>query len=255
MSKIRWTKSQQSRLSNAVRVFNTKITNYGKNPELKPYLPNKISVQDLKRRITTANDLNREIKSLQRLNKNTATPVVTGAGVKTTKYTIREAQIRINIINRRRKKLREKADVTPLKGTVGQIQDQNLQPRKLNLRRVPSKRFQQYIEDIYSQTYDSYMEKMNALYKDNYLKAFDEAFGKDYIFKKFIELIPKEVLSEMLFQDPVLTIDFVYGEEAVDMRIEQICSHMESYLSKNYKQLYEEIMEKYNNLLKDLKLE
>ena len=64
--RIKWRLQDRKTLARTVKNFNAKITRLEKkHPELKEFLPEKISVKDLKNNIETRQDFNRELKSLR----------------------------------------------------------------------------------------------------------------------------------------------------------------------------------------------
>ena len=101
---IKWRNKDKTRLSNTVRQLNAKITRtLKKNPELAPYLPERLTVQGLRDKIQTRQDFNREINSARRFLKPGAeTPVTSATGIRTTRWEKREVGIKVGVINRRR---------------------------------------------------------------------------------------------------------------------------------------------------------
>lgn len=105
---IRWRESDNAELSKAVKNFNAKVRRLAKkNPEIVDYLPETVSVRDIKRLIDTRQDLNRELNSLRRFSKRGAEEIVTipdtDYNLKTTKWQKEDMTRRVAVINRRRK--------------------------------------------------------------------------------------------------------------------------------------------------------
>lgn len=233
MSKWKWNKYYNSQLSKAVKSFNRKIDYYTKKG-IGEYLPDKVKVSSIKQRISSPEGLSREINALKSFNKSTAIPVITDQGIKTTKYQIEQLSQRTEIINQRRNEERERLQTPELKGTMGTIKQQNLQPRNININTVSMRHWKKFIEGIYNQTADDYIERLNAQYKANFLAALDEAFGsKAWLIKDIVGLININDLAQMLYDDPILSIDFIYGEEEQDLRIGGILNHLYDYMRQN----------------------
>jgi hypothetical protein len=100
-NKIRWNRSDTATLSWAVRNYNKKIREL-KTEENKLYLPEEISYKDIKENITTRRELNRNINSLKRFQREDAAELyVTQAGEQMTKWERRELGIQSRVAIRR----------------------------------------------------------------------------------------------------------------------------------------------------------
>lgn len=105
---IRWRESDNQELSKAVKNFNAKVRRLAKkNPEIADYLPETVSVRDIKRLVDTRQDFNREINSLRRFSQRGAEEIITipdtDYNLKTTKWQKEDMTRRTAVINRRRK--------------------------------------------------------------------------------------------------------------------------------------------------------
>ena len=111
---IKWRQVDNNKLSRKVKNFNAKRAKIIKKfPSMEEFLPDKMSVKELRKNIETRQDFNRVINSLNRFSqKNAEEPIVTKQGIKTTKYEIKEMSIKVATINRRRTAERKKADVS-----------------------------------------------------------------------------------------------------------------------------------------------
>lgn len=247
MAKWKWNKNYNKQLSSAVKSFNRKIDYYTKNG-IGEYLPDKVKVSLIKSRISSVEGLNRELQSLKDFNKSTAIPIITEKGVKTTKYQIDQLKQRTEIINQRRAEQRTRLKEPELRGTMGTIKQQNLQPRTINTNTVTMDHWKKFIEGIYNQTADDYIERLSRQYKENFLDALDTAFGqKAWLIRDLTELININDLAQMLYDDPILSIDFIYGEEDQDLRIGGILNHLYDYMQQNNITLDPEIISEIEN--------
>ena len=105
---IRWRESDQQELARVVKNFNAKVRRLAKkNPEIADYLPDTVTVKEIKGLIDTRQDLNRELNSLRRFSKRGAEEIVTipdtDYNLKTTKWQKEDMTRRVAVINRRRK--------------------------------------------------------------------------------------------------------------------------------------------------------
>lgn len=247
MANWKWNKNYNKQLTLAVKSFNRKIDYYSKKG-IGEYLPDKVKVSSIKSRISSIEGLNREIQSLKDFNKSSAIPITTEKGVKTTKYQLDQLKQRTEIINQQRAKERARLNEPELRGTMGTIKQQNLQPRNININTITMDHWKKFIEGIYKQTADDYIERLNRQYKSNFLDALDVAFGqKAWLIRDLVELININDLAQMLYDDPILSIDFIYGEEDQDLRIGGILNHLYDYMQQNNIILDSEIISEIEN--------
>lgn len=229
---INWRQKDVDKLKRVVKNYNNRITNIGKkHPELKEYLPNKITYSEVRNQIETRRTYNTWINRLNRFTSKSAQPIITKEGVKTTKYELREAQYALNSINRIRARERKKANVSSLKGTMGTIRDANLMPRKNNTQTIPTWKWDNYIKSLYNQSSEEWMRRQNQQYKDNFLSAINTEYGWiGSTLSSLVNQVPIDDLVQMLHDDPVLSIDFVYGEEDMVMRYNAMIDHLYDYV-------------------------
>ena len=105
---IKWTDADVKELNRVVRNFNAKVKRLAKqNPRQKSLLPDTVSAKDLKELINTRQDLNRELKALQRFSKRGSEEIVTidntDYNIRLTKWQRTEMNRRVGVINRRRR--------------------------------------------------------------------------------------------------------------------------------------------------------
>lgn len=204
-------------LARTVKNFNAKITRLEKkHPELKEFLPEKISVKDLKNNIETRQDFNRELKSLKRFSKKgVEKPVISKSGITTTLWEKKEVGYKVALLNRKRKAEREKANVSTEKGTMGTIENAGLNPKKYDINAIEPSSWERFKKNVEKQIKSSYFDEKKELYKKNYIKAFINVFGSGFIigFDSVLQKlkdIPADELVDLYYNDPVMELDFVY---------------------------------------------
>ena len=115
---IKWTRSDYSKLSSAVRQFNKKVNELEKLSEDSTYLPELKEYKELKDRIVSRRELNRVIRSLKRFNiEKNQQLVETPVGEELTKWELKE----INLAKRRaiRNLTLEKFKIETSKQSIG----------------------------------------------------------------------------------------------------------------------------------------
>lgn len=232
-SKIKWRKSDEQELAKAVRKFNAKRTRLiNKFPEMEDFLPERLSVKDIKGDITTRNEFKNQIKSIERfMRKGAEKPIITETGIKTTAYEKKEVGIKVRAINVRKAHERKKADVSTEKGTMGTIRANNLLPKKYDIDKIKKSDWKKFKESVEKQNKDSYTDERYDRYKENYLKGLDNAFGaRATRLKQMIEKIPPDVLVQMYYDEPILQIDFIYDPIEMEAKIEAMEENLLDYI-------------------------
>lgn len=229
---IKWRNKDKTRLSNTVRQFNAKITRMlKKNPELAPYLPERLTVQGLRDKIQTRQDFNREIKLARRFLKPGAeTPVTSATGIRTTRWEKREIGIKVGVINRRRNRELKKMNPTTDKGTMGTIRENNLRPKKYDIDKIKASDWDMFVYGVEKQIMSGYTAQKNEVYKQNFIKAVKTAFGsKGTEIVEMAQSIPADILVELYYNDPVLQVEFIYNPLEMQIKIDNIVEHLEPY--------------------------
>lgn len=229
---IKWRNKDKTRLSNTVRQFNAKITRtLKKNPELAPYLPERLTVQGLRDKIKTRQDFNREVNSARRFLKPGAeTPVTSATGIRTTKWEKREVGIKVGVINQRRNRELKKMNPTTEKGTMGTIRENNLRPKKYDIDKIKASDWDMFVYGVEKQIMSGYTAQKNELYKQNFIKGVKTAFGsKGTEIVEMAQSIPADILVELYYNDPVLQVEFIYNPLEMQIKIDNIVEHLEPY--------------------------
>lgn len=215
---IKWTKSQQKKLSTAVGKFNAKITReIKKNPQLAEYLPTRKSVTELRKNIKSSAELNRTLKEIDRIfRKDALKPVETKRGIKTTNYQIKELKLKINRMNKMREKQRKDLPDDPeYKGILGDIKKNALNPKKVDFDKLTPQGWDAFVRKIEEQSSDRYFPKRMEQYKDNYIKALTNELGPIAAKSGIVEIVkslsPKEI-SEAYYSSSLLSITLIYAD-------------------------------------------
>nr|DAO26671.1 MAG TPA: DNA terminal protein [Caudoviricetes sp.] len=232
---IKWHESDEKELAKAVRKFNAKRTRLLKQvPELEDFLPDKLNVQDIKRETKTRSDFNKTLNSINRfMRKGAEKPIVTEQGVKTTQYEKNELQIKIRTINQRRAAERKRANVSTEKGTMGTIQANNLNPKKVDINKVKKSDWKKFVESVEKQSKDIYQKEKYDRYKENFIKGLQNAFGeKADQLVSMVEQIDPATLTQMYYDNPIIQIDFIYDPIEMQAKIEAMEEHLQGYLDQ-----------------------
>lgn len=232
---IKWTAAQRKKLSAAVSKFNAKITRERKkNPELAPYLPSKLSVSNLREKITTANDLNRLVSSVNRIFKADALkPIVNKHGVVTTVYELNEAKVAVRKINRDRDKERKVIVGTPeYQGTSASVRANTLSPKKIDFENATTESWLKFIESVEKQMYDKYSNERKLRMRDNYITAINEnlnSLGQPIV--DLVASIPIDTFVSGVLNDSELSFDMPYSQYAPETTVSIILEHWEAYIN------------------------
>ena len=228
-ARIRWTNSQVARLEKAVRSFNSALGwSKRKKPSSTTYLPYSASFKELKSSIQSARELNNVVNSLLRGGSaDSFTLTQNKAGVITTKWKQREAQIAFNVQEQKKARERRKAgiqtDAGILTGNMGRISEYNLAPAKIKPAEMTLEQMERLINRYREQSRINDYDRAASMY-DNYLRAMDSVGFISYFPKSSGRVI--EIISELAENDPAflkwaydtyderLRIEWVYDENA-----------------------------------------
>jgi hypothetical protein len=208
---ISWRNSQKSKLSVAVRTYNAQLTRAIKrNPEFKSYLPNKVTVQEIKDSIATRQDLSRVVRSLSRANKQSLIPVTSETGIKSSQYEIKEIKLKIKRINRIRQKELNEMNASPERGNTSLVAKNNLKPKKFEFDKIKNKDWDKFVKSVEKQASGAYQAVRADNYKQNYLEAIRNFLGADgNELYALIESMPADhVFKNGLGEDPIMHISF-----------------------------------------------
>lgn len=241
---IRWRKKDTNQLSIYVRKFNAKITRLEKqNPDIASagLYPQRISVSDLKSRIFTRKDFNREIKAIDRFFKSGAADIITtSSGIKITKYELNEAKIYVRRINKRRKDLRDKSGISDFRAKELNLNYVSLEDKlneiKLRIENMRKKaepdmsnemqNFKNFLIKLHYESSDEWFDRKNDQYYLNYLEGAKNELGAENA-QKIKDLLEKlGITGYQLYlinlKNDLTDFDYVYGADKVEERIQNI---------------------------------
>lgn len=194
----------------AEKMFNDKIERLRREiPESIEYLPNYV---DLRKTLALDNLPTRELrnleKSLQRFIKDKAEmPYTTETGVTITVWEKEEIDREFDRINERRDRERSKF-VNRYYGFINE-RSANLQERVNNVEKITPKSWNRWRTNLFkSYIYSNYEVKADQ-YKDNYLKAIEQNFGRGALYN-LASQADAGSLMEAWYRNERLSIDFVY---------------------------------------------
>lgn len=224
-SKISWNDRQVKELRRQVKRFNAKITRTArKSPELVDFLPDKLSVKQLRQTIKNANDLKLISARVDRAFKKGAfQPILTEQGVRTTKYEVREISLGVQRINRRRAKELAQANPNTEKGTMGTVRENNLQPKRFNPNSIKQSDWDKFVQAVERQSMNSYTDEKIERYKENYLRALQNAFGAsaEELIEK-LRNVPAKTIYQQFYDNPNLQIGFIYDPLEASLILETL---------------------------------
>lgn len=233
---IRWTKSQKEKLRRAVQKFNAKITReIKKNPSAIDYLPEKVSIKELKKDIGTARDLNLYVKSVERVfRKGALNPVKNEEGVTTTKYQVNEARNKVRRINIRRAYERKVLGDTRGKGIDYAVRDMELQPKPFKFNKLNKREWDAFQRNAWKMSRETYINERDTMYKENYLKGLQQNLGTygDAI-AEMLKDVDSDTIAQARLENPNLDINFLYDPQEQEFISQYAYESWVEYLSNN----------------------
>lgn len=237
---IRWQRNDTKKLSNAVRRYNSLIARAAKrNPGIAEYLPQPVKTNLLRDEILSRNDFNRVINRLNRANlRNLENTVSYPNGLTISQYQKREIDIQRRFINRQKAKRAKEvgAIVSPEKGTLGTLAEENLRPRNVNLSTIPPEKFNDWFEKFTREETNYGISQIQAQYKENLIKSFDTVFGVDSseanTLRRLIQLLPPEALTQAMHDNAFLRIRYVYSKEDHEIIFDTFFTEAMQYFQK-----------------------
>lgn len=207
---IRWRQKDFDEVTKRIRQFNATITRATKKYGNVSVLPARLTTEEVRAKITTRAEFNREMNALKRFNIKTAKPVAFEGGLVTTKWQADEAKRLTRLVNRQRKKEAERLAIPAIeKGLMGTYEQNNLRPKKINLNKVSQGRWNVFFQALERQSRDNFTDEKMEQYKQNYLRSIinnlDE-YGMELF--NYVKDIPADVMYMAYYDDPVLQIGY-----------------------------------------------
>lgn len=254
---IKWRPEDTKKLSRAVQKFNTSITKLSqKNPEIAEagLYPDKISVKQLRERILTRSDFNREIASINRWFKPKARDIITLEGIKMTRYAYKEALYRYQSqLHTYNTSLKEAHDNLRKQAQLGQKPLSPMEKLKQITKAREDKSDYNYQDEenlqkswavyqmkLAKRSNDKYYEETNRLYYTNYMASLDENFTKEHANDIQALMYTLQLTGYEMYLlttiNPDLDIEYIYGPEEEE---------------KKYQYIYENIYKTYWRAVKE----
>lgn len=250
--KIKWTRSDIARLSNAVRTFNKEVEKAMETVDKKA-LPKLIDYQEMKSKIVSRRDLNLALSTLKKIKNKNAFDLEVSVSNPNVKYIHWTKMTAKSYDTRHRKNMQEEikkikeAEVkfgtpTEINGQIV-IKAQMGSPREKQLEgylNVPNfrlletantyERFNELLDRINRLAYDSSKINMSELYKKNYLQMFEgyEGFDKyDEVVKKLQEMKGEEFYEVLKRIDENYDdFDYHYGNRMTEAEFNEFASRL-----------------------------
>lgn len=220
-SKIRWRQSDRDLIEKTVRNFNAKLYRLEKNhPELKEFLPTKLSKKEVINSIETRADFNRVVHSFQRFSKRgSENPVKSSRGAKSTQWEVDEFKHKQRIENARRTRERKKLEAQNVtsrgkdtgvkRAEMGSIKENSLKPSNKNFKNLSQKEWELAKRNIDNQLNASYRDEQKAKMKENYIKGLIEGgFNQEII--DIVENTDIDTFVQTVTNDTEASFDFIY---------------------------------------------
>lgn len=191
-----WTARDDARLSKAVDDFNAKLERLKKaekDPKIKAALPDRASITQLKKWISTPEDLNRELRALRSFSKQGAEEILeipdNKYNLKITRWQMEQMESRAALINEKRAQRR--AELEQLEQTsggkglgysvgwagMGSEEGRNLDPIVPFTASQSRADLSAKYRSIMQGSQDTYWNKRDAIMKANYIKALENNFN------------------------------------------------------------------------------
>lgn len=221
---IRWSPKDEANLSRTIRNFNAKLRRLKKaNPSKAEFYPDTISIKDVRNRVKTRQDFNREVNRISRFSRRGSEQLVTtDAGLTATKYEIREASIMRRVVNLKRKREAERLGLTVEAGLKTQVEKQSLTPKR-DVQKVKQTDFKSYVESLEKEIASTFDEEKREAYIENYYKGLFNTLGeKAFEIMELIQDLPDEVIVNESISNPFLVIEFMYDPLGEDVKADQL---------------------------------
>lgn len=180
----------------------------------KEFLPEKMTVKDVRKKIKSGVDLKRFVAATNRATQKTLRPVVTEAGRPTTKWALGEAERAVKIINAQREKDRQR--LLALQEESSRIMGAEIKDAykpKLSPQKIGVSGWTKYVQS-FEQASSTYQANKEAQYVKNYKSALKNIFGgrwaNDII--KLLNQLTDKAIYEAAAYNPDTSVENIYDE-------------------------------------------
>lgn len=224
---IRWTSSQKERLNRVVKNYNAKITRLA-NSSYEGNLPEKASVRDLRKIISSSANLNAEIKRLLRFTRRGSEEILSSGFSRYEANEIRIAKIRVKM-NLKNPNL-----------SGDNLLDLQLNAQKaLNFNSFSGKKRNDALSMLKALGNPINEDLKTYRYKVNYLKTFKEKFagfkGNRKIYNELNKLSPQEFYDKLKDNELLKDLTFISDNEFTVESFNNLFSDIdnEDYMNEN----------------------
>ena len=223
--KMRWTDKDNAELYRIIKNFNQKRDyHFKKDDASRPYLPEKISIKDIRSDVYSRRDFNKMMNKLKRFSTTGAEDLIsTRGGAVTTKWEKKETVLETKALNLRNLWRKKKLKISVEQGNLSSADELHLQPYDIKaLEQKSQEEFKKFQEGIEKKLQDAYMKEGFETYKDNYLKGILNQLGGNKDLIKLVKGIDAEELFHMTAGNPDARINFMYEPQDLLTKIDVI---------------------------------
>ncbi len=249
---MRWREKDRRLFTTNIRKFNTSVTKLSKqHPELADagLLPSKLDINSLRASGMTRKEFNILMRNIERWFKPESREIITRGGIRMTRWEYQNTLNAVQRINYQKRKTREAAknssrqrkqtgEDKSVSAKLSNIQQRMEQSNEYSefTPEMATEAWKSFVATVNRQSTEEYREEQNALYYYNYNKAIYENFsdGNDTSLANFVEdfRLTGEELFNLIAEFPVLDIDYMYGPEEEDAKIEVLYETLPYAVSK-----------------------
>ena len=252
----KWSKTRSKTLAKNVRLFNQKIARTAKkHPEIAEYLPEKVSVKELKQMINTESDYRKVLNSLKSWRKRGAEKIVeTKGGATVTKWALNEAKKNKEMVNKRREKINKEFNAAPvyidgeeMTNVERMVEQQEVKPLTKDIEKLNQKDFKDFAKWLNRERLDEkqlnkgvwFIQDISEVFYSqfsanhaNFLIRLLHLVGGDIAYSLYHDKRVTELQPEWHYSDPI--------EE--EEKVERLTKVLFEYLDENQ---IEQLMNEY----------
>lgn len=235
--KIRWRDSDVEQLARKVKNYNAKLSReLKKNPEAAQFLPEKISLKEIKKTIATRKDLNRQLEKLSDFMKRNSTQLVTNAqGETATIFEIEQTKKNIQRVNAQRRAEQKRVDNMPVRIDGQEVNVRRMaqriknKPIKFDFDKSKKGEFSKFAKYVESQMLDSnyfvkarqHVEILKNVWTANYSR---DNYNK--LCAAIDNIAPEKILEEYYRGVVEFDPEFHYRLEDENVKVERTLSEI-----------------------------
>lgn len=229
MASIKWRKKDEISLKKKVKSYNSKIARELKKGTSTELLPEKVSFKELKKKVATRKDFNREMDLLDDFTTRYAMNVTkTSRGGLVPNWLRKQTETKVKEINKRRaeqRKIYENTEVTdrnkPLGVQAKEFKEKNLaqfNPKKVNFDNMSRKDIEAFKKGLIE--YDITKQQKDNLYRENLYKSIENTYSEEQArkLKNILDKLDTDTIVGKYYTDINMDIDFNYDPNEANLR-------------------------------------